>query len=291
MVRPIVALLVAASLTGDAAPLPPLSRAVAGLAVEHEVSVDDSLASLAARYGVDPATIAARNHLSRAARLDPGLRLHVPAVHIVPAADVPLVINVAQRMAFVISGGSVLSFPVAAGRPSWPTPTGAFTVLTKEEAPTWDVPASIQEEMRQQGKTPLVRVRPSPENPLGDYWIGLSLPGIGMHGTNAPASVYRLATHGCIRVHPDRIRELFDAVQIGTPGRIIYEPLLLALVEDRVFVEVHRDGYGRGAPSIAQLHDMAARDGLTDAIDWSLADRALQLREGIAVDVSRAAAR
>ena len=70
-------------------------------------------------------------------------------------------------------------------------------------------------------------------------------------------------------------------------ANIVAMPLLLAFVEDRVFIEVHGDAYRRGAPSIARLRQMAARDGLADAIDWTLADQALQLREGVAVDVSR----
>jgi len=83
-----------------------------------------------------------------------------------------------------------------------PTPTGSFSILTKEVDPTWDVPVSIRREMKREGKTPLVRVAPGPDNPLGDRWLGLSLPGVGIHGTNAPARIYtirRTAASACIR--------------------------------------------------------------------------------------------
>src|SRR5207244_4257585 len=59
-----------------------------------------------------------------------------------------------------------------------------------------------------QGKPVLTHVPPSPANPLGKYWLGLSIPGVGIHGTNAPSSIYNLQTHGCIRLHPDDIEKL-----------------------------------------------------------------------------------
>ena len=57
------------------------------------------------------------------------------------------------------------------GTRHWPTPVGAFTVLDKEANPTWDVPLSIQDEMRRR----------------------LSFPSLGIHGTTAPGSIYSYA--------------------------------------------------------------------------------------------------
>ena len=71
----------------------------------------------------------------------------------------------------------------------------------------WIVPESIQEEMRREGKDVLTRVPPGPDNPLGRHWIGLSIGGIGIHGTIAPSSVYHFRSHGCIRLHPDDVEE------------------------------------------------------------------------------------
>jgi L,D-transpeptidase ErfK/SrfK len=287
MARAVISLLLGAWLAGADPPLPPLSRAVVGTAADYDVAAGDTLESLAARYGVDPATIARRNGLARGVRLRAGQILHIPAIHVVPASDTTLTLNVPQRILFLASDGTVRAFPVAVGRPTWRTPLGEFTVQTMEEGPTWDVPPSIQAEMRRQGHTPLTHVPPSPDNPLGEYWLGLSLPGIGIHGTNAPQSIYHVTTHGCIRVHPERMGELFDGVEVGTRGRIIYEPLLVAVVDERVFVEVHRDVYGRVAPSLSRLRAMAAQDGLTERIDWLLANAAITLAEGVAVEVSR----
>jgi L,D-transpeptidase ErfK/SrfK len=129
-------------------------------------------------------------------------------------------------------------------------------------------------------------VPPSPENPLGRYWLGLSLPGLGIHGTNAPLSIHTLATHGCIRLHPDRVGELYGLVAEGSEGDIVYEPLLLAIAGGRVYVEANPDAYRRAPVTLARLRNLAAAASATALIDWSLAADAVALKEGIAVDIS-----
>jgi L,D-transpeptidase ErfK/SrfK len=175
------------------------------------------------------------------------------------------------------------AWPVALGRPGWRTPLGDFQVLTKETDPTWDVPPSIQEEMRQKGQPVLTKVPPCPDNPLGKYWIGTTLPGVGIHGTPAPTSIYRHVTHGCIRLHPDSIAALFTRVTVGLAGRIDYVPVLLARTPEGIFVEAHRDVYrrGRGDPMTA-LRVLANDAGVAAEIDWKAAHDVLRVREGIA---------
>ena len=272
------------SAAGTATPAPCAS--LAGTPFEYQVAAGDSLEALAARFGVDAATIARRNQLKPGAKLKAGTLLRIEAIHIVPPSDRAIVVNLPQRMLFVLAEDGVRSFPIAAGRPSWQTPRGTFTVEMKEEDPTWDVPVSIQAEMRRAGKPVLERVPPSPENPLGRYWLGLSLPGIGIHGTNAPLSIHRLATHGCIRVHPDRIGELYDMVAEGTEGEIVYEPLLLAVVGGRAYVEANPDAYRRAPVTLTRLRELAEAASATALIDWTLAAEAVALKEGVAVDVS-----
>ncbi len=81
---------------------------------------------------------------------------------------------------------------MAVGRADWQTPLGDFTIVIKEEDPTWDVPLSIQQEMRRAGKRVVKSVPPGPANPLGRFWLGLSLDSVGIHGTIAPLSIYSL---------------------------------------------------------------------------------------------------
>jgi L,D-transpeptidase ErfK/SrfK len=266
------------------------ARRLVGTQFEHVVVPGDSFALLGGRFGVDRGTIAARNNLRRDRPLMPGTALSIDARHIVPAdRDVDLLVNVPQRLLFAFLGdGSVEAFPLGLGRRDWPTPLASFTVVAREIDPTWHVPPSIQEEMRRAGKRVVTTVPPSPENPLGKYWIGTSLPGIGIHGTNAPTSIYAFTTHGCIRVHPDRIRTLFDLTRIGAPGRIVYEPALLAEDNGRVFVEIHPDVYRRGASALETIRAAAAAADLVSFVDWAKVAVAIRERAGVAVDVTAA---
>jgi L,D-transpeptidase ErfK/SrfK len=165
--------------------------------------------------------------------------------HLAPQALADgLVLNVPQRMLFVMRAGDVAaSYPVAVGTRDWPTFIGPFTIDVKETDPVWDVPPSIQEEQRRQGKPVLTRVLPGPANPLGKYWLGLSEPGYGIHGTNAPASIGKFATHGCIRLRSEDIEDLFSRVELGTPGVSVYEPVIVAVLGRELWLEAHRDTY------------------------------------------------
>ena len=203
-----------------------------GAVTVYAVRPGDTLSRVGAVHGASVAALAEDNGLTPDTNLVVGQLLRIDNRHIAPASvDAGmLVINVPQRMLFYGADDDGLEgYPVAVGRSGWRTPTREFVVVMKEREPTWDVPASILEERRRQGRVQPARVPPGPNNPLGAFWIGLSLPGIGIHGTNARSSIFRAATHGCIRMHPDDIARLFPRISIGTRGRTIYEPVLVAV--------------------------------------------------------------
>jgi L,D-transpeptidase ErfK/SrfK len=183
----------------------------------------------------------------------------------------------------------VRAWPVAVGRATWQTPIGDFTVRSREQDKTWYVPVSIQQEMRREGKPVLTQVPPGPDNPLGRHWIGLSLPSIGIHGTNAPASVYGFRSHGCVRMHPDDVAELFARTRVGDAGQIIYEPLSMARDDaGRVWFEANPDAYRRGGGSRATVKALLAMLGLPEeTIDWTRVDSMLENRDGQAREVGR----
>ena len=60
-----------------------------------------------------------------------------------------------------------------------------------------------------------------PGNPLGTRWMGLSSPGVGIHGTPDPSSLGYSASHGCIRMFIPNAEWLFDHVDIHTPVFIV----------------------------------------------------------------------
>ena len=255
----------------------------------YTVQPGDTLTAIGARFGVDTRVLAESNQLKTADRLNAGQSLKVDNRHIVPPIQgLALVINIPQRMLFYFEDDRAsCAYPVAAGKPDWRTPIGDFEIMTMEEKPTWDVPVSIQEEMRRSGKPVVTRVPPSPANPLGDYWIGLSLSGIGIHGTNAPSSIYKLATHGCIRLNPEDVHHLFQHIRLGMRGRIIYEPILLARYEDSIFIEAHPDAYRKGPDALGKILDAARSQGILDMLDLPLAEEVIRKRDGIARDVTR----
>jgi L,D-transpeptidase ErfK/SrfK len=287
-------LLAGLSLASLAEDLPPLAHSVAGGDTVYTIQAGDFLIAIGARFGVPPELLAKHNAIRYEAIIHPGQRLRIDNSHIVPATlDDGILINIPQRMLFHFSEGHLAAaYPVGLGKPSWPTPAGEFEIVSRVQNKTWKVPVSIQEEMRREGKAVLEEVPPGPDNPLGAHWLGLSLWGYGIHGTIAPSSVYHFRSHGCIRLHPDDIAELFDRVAVGTTGLLIYQPVLLALTEDgRILLEVHRDIYNKGIDPALTVRAMAEANGLSPAIDWPRVDAVIAAQEGLAREVGRLRAR
>jgi L,D-transpeptidase ErfK/SrfK len=271
----------------------PLFDQLAGGEFSYKIQNGDSLSTIAARFGIDATVLAANNKLSPNSLLKIDQSLRVDNRHIVPSViNDGIVINIPQRVLFYFKDGRLIRhFPVGLGRPDWPTPTGDFKIAVKEEDPTWDVPLSIQEEMRREGKPVKTCVPPGPDNPLGKHWLGLSIAGYGIHGTIAPASIYHFRTHGCIRAHPDDIAGLFKDVDRGTRGVLVYRPLLLAKVGDDVYLEVHRDVYRKSPPALESFAALVRAHHLESFIDRRLAQDIIRKQDGIARKISREAER
>jgi L,D-transpeptidase ErfK/SrfK len=271
----------------SAAP-PPLdvSSHVAGAVREYVVQHGETLTTLSARFGVTREVLAADNRLDPKQPLGAGRMLIIDNRHVIPVppeGKAEILINVPQRMLFRLRAqAEARAFPIAVGRASWPTPLGAFRIVSKEEHPTWDVPVSIQREMRQAGQRVITRMPPGPRNPLGDYWIGLSFGALGIHGTPFPSTIFRAVTHGCIRLHPEDIKALYADVARGTVGATVYEPVLLARTTDGLFLEAHRDLYGRGRATLSDVRLAATAAGLDGLIDWEAAAAVLKRSDGVA---------
>ena len=286
-------LLTPQALRGAALDLWPVPGIVGAL-FDYEVRKGDSVTSISAKLAVSERVIIRANALRPPYRLKPGDRLYIHNRHLVPGhLQDGVIINVPQRMLFVFRDGrAVGAYPVALGRRDWPTPAGSYSVRTLEKDKTWIVPPSIQDEMREQGKPVVTRMPPGPDNPLGRYWIGLSLPGYGIHGTNAPSSIYRMRTHGCIRMHPDDIEAVYGQMSLRMPVKIIYGHTLFSrLADGRIVVEVNPDVYNRGGEPLRMLRDRAREQGLDDRIDWALVARIARAKEGLAFEVGLASAR
>jgi len=268
---------------------PALANRVVGGQFQYSAQSGDSLTSIGARFGMDVPVLAPANNLDPTARLKLGQVLRIDNRHIVPQAlEDGILINLPQRMLFYFTAGELVAhYPVGLGRPDWQTPTGRFTILTKEENPVWDVPLSIQEEMRREGQVVRTRVLACRQNPLGKHWMGLSIPGYGIHGTIAPSSIYQFRTHGCIRLHPDDMAALFAAVATGTPGLMVYQRLMVARVGEQIFLEVHRDVYRKEPNPLESLAAIARQEGLDSLLDWESAKAIIARQEGVAREVAQ----
>ena len=84
-----------------------------------------------------------------------------------------IVVSLEDRKLALLEDGQVKKvYPVAVGKPSTPSPEGTFTIERRVTNPTY----------HHNGKV----VPPGPGNPVGTRWMGLSIHGYGIHGTNEP---------------------------------------------------------------------------------------------------------
>ncbi len=108
----------------------------------------------------------------------------------------------------------VRTFGVATGQRQYPTPLGRFRIVVKWKNPWWYPPSS-------DWAKDLDPVPPGPSNPLGTRWMGISSPGVGIHGTPQPGSIGYSVSHGCIRMRIPDAEWLFARVGVGTTVFIV----------------------------------------------------------------------
>ncbi len=89
------------------------------------------------------------------------------------------------------------SYPCALGKGSTPTPAGDWAIRNKQVNPSWQV--------------------------LGTRWMGLNIPtgNYGIHGTNAPWSIGRYISNGCIRMHNRDVEAIYPLCPVGTTVHIM----------------------------------------------------------------------
>ena len=133
-----------------------------------------------------------------------------PARTVAKFGPVVVIRRGANELRYFEGARLVRKIGVATGQAAYPTPTGTFEVVDMQLNPWWLPPDSDWAK----GLDP---IPPGPGNPLGTRWMGLSAPGVGMHGTPDDASIGYSASHGCIRMHIPDAEWLFHHVKIGTP--------------------------------------------------------------------------
>jgi L,D-transpeptidase ErfK/SrfK len=111
-------------------------------------------------------------------------------------------VSIPDRKIAVLEDGRVLKvFRVAVGAAESPSPAGEFQIINRVTNPTYYHKGTV--------------IPAGPANPLGSRWMGLSLKGYGIHGTNAPRSIGKAASHGCIRMAKRDLEQLFGLLRVG----------------------------------------------------------------------------
>jgi len=226
--------------------LPPVGVDVVGQVQFTAAARSETLLDIARRYDIGQNEILLAN--PNVDRWLPEDRAHVvlPKRHILPQAKRSgLVLNLPEMRLYYYPRPQkgqtpvVITHPVSVGRMDWKTPLGTTTIASKQRDPAWRPPKSLKREAAAEGRMLPDIVPPGPDNPLGGYAMRLGIPGYLIHSTNKPYGVGMRVTHGCIRMYPEDIEQLFDDVPVGTPVQIVNQPIKLGWLAGVLYIELH----------------------------------------------------
>jgi L,D-transpeptidase ErfK/SrfK len=223
----------------------------------------------------------------------------IPSVYLLPPGPRKgIVIDLAAQRLYYFpkDGKTVETFPIGTGAEAGMTPRGTTKVIQKIPNPAWYPPASIRKERPELPG----RVAPGPDNPLGAYAMRLGWTSYLIHGSNQEFGVGRNVSHGCIRIYSFDIERLFHEVPVGTPVRVIDQPMRFAWVDGALYLlmppsHAQIDEISENRPMSAGLPkdfekrvteaagDQAAR------IDWAKVRLIGEIRPGMPIAITVAA--
>jgi L,D-transpeptidase ErfK/SrfK len=261
-----------------------------GAVNRYTVKNNESLYEIARTYKIGFNEIVAANP-----GIDPyvpgkGTSLILPTSWLLPdISRVPgIVVNVSEMRLFYFfkKKGTVRvkTYPIGIGDEGSDTPLGRFTIVEKIVNPAWHVPESIRKE---KPELPAV-VPPGPDNPMGSHALRLSRRTILIHGTDVPWGIGGKVSHGCIRLYPEDIVELFRIVPLKTAVTIVQQPVKVGVSRGQVYLEVNKDedqdlkSFDYRSKAVAQLR----KRGLLDRVSMDKVAQAVRDKKGFPVDVS-----
>ncbi len=170
-----------------------------------------------------------------------------------------IIVDIGEKRLYLLKDGKCIKkYPVATGKPGWPSPIGSWKIIEKGD---WG-------------------------EGFGGKWLGLNVPWgkYGIHGTTKESSVGSAASHGCIRMYNRHVRELYSIVPHGTPVGIVegsFGPF------GSGFKELEPGDRGADVMAIQQrLRDLGYFKGWVSGIyedDLKLAVHTFQKRNGLPV--------
>jgi lipoprotein-anchoring transpeptidase ErfK/SrfK len=156
----------------------------------------------------------------------PGTVLTVPDVRAKPLphlSRIDILVGEKSLLAYDAEGRLAALFPCSIAADISKRPVGkTLQVVVWAENPdyTFD-PALFPENPESAAIGKRLRIPPGPNNPVGVAWIGLALPGYGIHGPPAPEDISRPESHGCFRLTNWDAAKLVHAVHAGLPVRVL----------------------------------------------------------------------
>jgi len=276
---------------------------VVGVVQIVKTSKEDTLTDIARRFNVGYEEILRANP-----KVDPWLPgadkpIVVPTQFVLPDAPrTGVVINIAAMRLFYYPPHKkgepqvVITHPIGIGKMGWATPEGVTKIVRRQADPTWRVPASVIKEHREERGEELEKViGPGPDNPLGKFAFYLQWPSYLIHGTNKPAGVGLRSSHGCIRLYPEDIAQLFDTVPIGTQVRVVNQPFVFGWHEGQLYMQpydvLEDDARWKKSPRarLAKAINAGQQKQLKahgEEVNWDLVASLSKEPRGLAVPVS-----
>lgn len=276
-------------------PLPQNGDTVIGQARQIASVYEDTFTQLGRRYNFGYSELRQANP-----DVDPwlpgtGTTINLPSFYVLPdAPQEGIVINLAEFRLYYYppanADGSreVQTYPLGIGRDAFPTPELSAEIKARIPNPAWYPPESIIAEHAAKGQVLPRTVPPGPDNPLGDYAIQLTVPGYFIHGTNRAAGIGLQVSHGCIRMYPEDIEELFYQVSIGVPVRVVHQPVKVGILDGQIYAEVHPSTQ-EDEDSIqwlvtSQLQKLVGERSLR--VNWDLIDESATQQSGIPTEIA-----
>lgn len=261
---------------------------VLGSILRYTVKDNESLYEIARTYNTGFNKIVAANP-----GIDPyipgkGTSLVLPTSWIIPdtGSAAGIIINVSEMRLYYLFNDKgqelVKTYPIGIGDEGAETPLGRFKVIEKIEHPAWHVPKSIRKE---KPELPAV-VPPGPDNPMGSHALRLSKQTVLIHGTDVPWGIGRRVTHGCIRLYPEDIVELFRLVPVNTTVTIVQQPVKVSVSRGHVYVEVNEDSGLKAFDYLDNARTLLKKKGLFNSIDLDKLTRSVKEKKGYPVDIS-----
>ncbi len=280
-----------AALTFD---LPPEGEHIIGEMLQVVASHEDTLPAIAMAHGIGYREIVAANPDLNPWLPGEGTVVHVPARFILPPGERKgMILNLPElRLYYYPPGGEkVITYAIGIGREGWNTPEGGMKIVAAIKDPKWFPPQSIIDEYAEEGIKLERVVPPGPDNPLGNYKLPLSLPGYLLHGTNKPLGVGMRVSHGCIRLYPEDIKELYEMGPVGIKVKIIKLPYKAGWSGGRLFLEAHKplsEEFNKTGLDLTAMVAtiIRAHEGFDAAINWDLAETSARRHHGLPVAIT-----